>query len=106
MNAGAAYVVFGFDTRLTVGGDGKSLTITENDGDIVTLRLSAEGLSVYDIQLAPDGSIASLDLTDRFQLSGEIDNLFNRTYYANSYAQLWVTPGAPRTFNVRATYRF
>ena len=48
----------------------------------------------------------AVDLTEAFQLSAEVDNLFNRTYYPNSYAQLWVTPGAPRTFDVKATYRF
>ena len=103
------------------------INVPKNSGTLMLMRdfsfgealLNAGGAATYvSRQLGETGTtfylpsytlvkvFASLDLTDRFQLSGEIDNLFNRTYYANSYAQLWVTPGAPRTFNVRATYRF
>ncbi|MGK5042821.1 TonB-dependent siderophore receptor [Janthinobacterium sp. GB1R12] len=40
----------------------------------------------------------------RFALS--VENLFNRSYYASSYSQLWVAPGAERTLNLNAHYRF
>ena len=30
-------------------------------------------------------------------LFGTIANLFDANWYANSYSQLWVQPGAPRT---------
>jgi iron complex outermembrane receptor protein len=40
----------------------------------------------------------------RFALS--VENLFNRSYYASSYSQLWVAPGAERMVNLNAHYRF
>jgi hypothetical protein len=61
-DAGAAYVIYGFDPRVTMSGNGKTFTFTEADGDVVTLKLSQAGLRPQDIQLADDGSIASLDL--------------------------------------------
>ncbi len=45
----------------------------------------------------------AIDLTERVQLSGDITNLFDERYYANSYSRVWVMPGAPRT--ARATLR-
>jgi iron complex outermembrane receptor protein len=35
-----------------------------------------------------------------------VENLFNRSYYASSYSQLWVAPGAERTLTLNAHYRF
>jgi hypothetical protein len=74
-NAGAAYVVYGLDTRVTIDPSGNAITITEADGDIVTLQLSQSGLSPRDIVLAPDGSIRSLDLT-RFAPPSPIGGAF------------------------------
>lgn len=48
----------------------------------------------------------SLELSDGVKLSADVSNLLNETYYASSYAQLWIQPGAPRSFNVRATFNF
>jgi hypothetical protein len=62
-NSGSAYIVYGFDTRLTVTAGGQVVSLTDADGDIVTLKLSQGGLSAQDIVLAPDGTIASIDLT-------------------------------------------
>lgn len=42
--------------------------------------------------------------TLRFSL--DIDNLFDKTYYASSYDVYWVTPGAPRTITVGMQARF
>jgi iron complex outermembrane receptor protein len=50
--------------------------------------------------------VANYEVTDKLQLSAQIDNLFNTIYYPNSYAQLWVNPGAPREFTLRGTYKF
>lgn len=36
----------------------------------------------------------------------EVDNLFDETYYTNSFADVWVQPGAPRSFRLSATYQF
>jgi iron complex outermembrane receptor protein len=40
------------------------------------------------------------------KLSAEVHNLFDKTYYPASYSQLWIQPGSPRTFTVRAAYSF
>lgn len=50
--------------------------------------------------------LGSVQLTDHLEASAEITNLFNTTWYANSYASLWVYPGAPRTVMGRMRYRF
>jgi len=50
--------------------------------------------------------VGSLTLTDQVKLSADVNNLFNKQYYASSYAALWVQPGAPRTFTVRASFTF
>ena len=58
----------------------------------------------------PDYTIArvlgSVTLNENIKISANIDNLFNTRFYASSYAALWVQPGAPRTFAVRATFSF
>jgi iron complex outermembrane receptor protein len=39
-------------------------------------------------------------ITERLQLFGTVSNLFDAHWYANSYTQLWVQPGAPRTATI------
>ena len=36
----------------------------------------------------------------------DVDNLFDKTFYTNSYADVWVEPGAPRRFRLTASYSF
>lgn len=36
----------------------------------------------------------------------DVDNLFDETYYTDSFANVWVQPGAPRTFRVSAQFSF
>ena len=36
----------------------------------------------------------------------DLDNLFDETFYTNSFADVWVQPGTPRWFRVSATYSF
>jgi iron complex outermembrane receptor protein len=50
--------------------------------------------------------LASFDVTDNLRVSGTIDNLFDERWFSNSYSALWTFPGAPRSFSVRANYRF
>lgn len=50
--------------------------------------------------------IGSFDVTERLRISGNIDNLFNKRWFANSYSALWTYPGAPRSFSIRANYHF
>ncbi len=50
--------------------------------------------------------LASYASNARLRLALSVENLFNRSYYASSYSQLWVAPGAERTLNLNAHYRF
>jgi iron complex outermembrane receptor protein len=50
--------------------------------------------------------IGSVDVADNITVSGNVDNLFNKRWFANSYSALWTFPGSPRSFSVRAQYRF
>lgn len=51
-------------------------------------------------------AFAAYDVTPSLTLRAEVDNLVDETWYANSYSQLWVQPGTPRSFRVSAAYRF
>ncbi|WP_340265075.1 TonB-dependent siderophore receptor [Sphingobium mellinum] len=50
--------------------------------------------------------LGSFNVTDQIKISADVNNLFNKKYYASSYAALWVQPGTPRAFTVRATFDF
>lgn len=45
-------------------------------------------------------------LTPQLKLSAEVNNLFDKTYYPASYSRMWILPGTPRTFTLKATYSF
>lgn len=44
--------------------------------------------------------------TESLKITVDVDNLFDKEYYASSYARLWVAPGTPRSYTIRAQYRF
>ena len=50
--------------------------------------------------------LASYAPNARLRVALNVENLFNRSYYASSYSQLWVAPGAERTMTLNAHYRF
>lgn len=49
---------------------------------------------------------AELSLTDSLTVRAEIDNVFDETYYTNSFSQLWIQPGMPRNFMMAVNLRF
>jgi len=49
---------------------------------------------------------ANWTIAERVELTGEVKNLFNTTYYTNSFAALWVQPGSPRSGSVGVRVRF
>lgn len=49
---------------------------------------------------------ASYAPSARVLLSLNIDNLFDKTYYASSYSQLWVAPGTARSATFNVDYKF
>ncbi|MFN9729756.1 MAG: TonB-dependent siderophore receptor [Pseudomonadota bacterium] len=51
-------------------------------------------------------AFAAWDVSEAVTLGAEIDNLFDETYYTNSFSRLWVRPGEPRTWRLTANWRF
>lgn len=47
-----------------------------------------------------------VNVTHNVTLRLDIDNLFDETFYTNSFANVWVEPGAPRRARLTATYNF
>ena len=66
----------------------------------VSSRLGATGTDFY----LPDHTLfrvfGEVDVLEGVTLFGTVANLFDADWYANSYSQLWVQPGAPRTANI------
>ena len=50
--------------------------------------------------------VSSYTVNKHLRLSLDIDNLFNKAYYASSYSSLWVYPGTERKFTATAQYKF
>ncbi|MEO8103647.1 MAG: TonB-dependent receptor [Betaproteobacteria bacterium] len=50
--------------------------------------------------------LATYEVTRNFSVTGEVTNLTDKVYYPASFAALWVSAGAPRQFQIRATYKF
>jgi iron complex outermembrane recepter protein len=48
----------------------------------------------------------NIEVAEGIQLFGDVKNLFNETYYTNSFARLWVRPGDPRTATVGVRVKF
>jgi len=44
--------------------------------------------------------------SERFSVRVDVDNLFDETFYTNSFADVWVQPGAPRQYRLTASYSF
>lgn len=49
---------------------------------------------------------STVELTQKLQLSLNINNLFNEQYFPSSYSALWTQPGSPRTVFLKMRYRF
>ena len=43
---------------------------------------------------------------EHLKVTVDVDNLFDKEYYPSSYARLWVAPGTPRSYTIRALYSF
>ena len=50
--------------------------------------------------------LGSYTLDKHLQLSLDVDNLFDKTFYTSSYSQVWVYPGSGRKFTLTAQYKF
>jgi len=47
-----------------------------------------------------------IEPVENISLRLDVDNLFDETFYTNSFADVWVEPGTPRRFRVTAAYNF
>lgn len=50
--------------------------------------------------------VAYWRLNPTLRLTLDVDNLFDKTYYASSYSRVWVTPGTARTITLGLQARF
>lgn len=50
--------------------------------------------------------VASYSPNPRLRFALDIDNLFNKTYYASAYSTVWVNPGADRQVTLNLRYKF
>ena len=50
--------------------------------------------------------IAAYAPDKRWRIALNVDNLFDRRYYASSYSRLWVMPGSTRTATATLSYRY
>lgn len=51
-------------------------------------------------------AFGEIEPRDGLSLRLDIDNLFDETFYTNSFANVWVQPGTPRRWRFTATYAF
>ena len=51
-------------------------------------------------------AFTNVDVTEHISIFADVKNLFNETYYTNSFARLWVAPGSPRAVSAGARVRF
>ena len=82
--------------KLTLGGGAK----------YVGRRLGETGTNFYLPAYTLVRLLATYEVTSKLSVTGEVTNLTDKVYYPASFAALWVYPGAPRQFQVRATYKF
>lgn len=90
----------------------KSLSIADRPAEIgggVLFVGERNGWVGSDFTL-PDYSTVRLfgevEAVDGLVMRLDVDNLFDETFYTNSYANVWVEPGAPRRFRLTARYAF
>ncbi len=48
----------------------------------------------------------SFEINEQFKVRFDLDNIFDTYYIANSYADVWTMPGAPRNWRVTLSGRF
>lgn len=79
----------------------------ERLGEMRTQAQAAGGAPAF---MLPGYAIGKLvgywQLTPRVRLSLDIDNLFDKTYFTNSYQRTWVSPGTPRTATLGLQAKF
>lgn len=82
--------------KLTVGGGAK----------YVSRRLGETGTNFFLPAYTLLNLQATYEVTRHLNVTVAVTNVADKVYYPASYAAIWVAPGAPREFQIRATYKF
>lgn len=85
------------DDTLQIGGGVNYISKRLGETGVTSFRLPS-----YTLVRA----FASYEVSESFKIAAEVDNLFDKHYYPSAYSRVWVTPGTPRAFTVRGTYKF
>jgi iron complex outermembrane receptor protein len=68
---------------------------------------SRNGFTGFDFELPSYTTVrafAQVEIVEGLVLRADIDNIFDTVFFTNSFADVWIQPGAPRTF--RGSLRF
>lgn len=81
--------------------------VGERAGEARTQAEAAAALTLFRLPAYTTAKlVAYYTLNDRFALSLDVDNLFDREHYVSSVMRTWVTPGEARRFTLGAQVRF
>ena len=69
-------------------------------------RLGWTGFDFFLPSFTTFRAFAQVEPVDGLAIRLDVDNIFNETFYTNSFADVWVEPGAPRRFRLTASYAF
>lgn len=72
----------------------------------VSKRLGETATSFYLPGYTLVRAFARVEVMEGLEVFGDVKNLFDETYYTNSFARLWVAPGNPRAFTIGARASF
>jgi iron complex outermembrane receptor protein len=85
--------------------DGHKLTVGAG-AKYISRRLGETGTKFYLPGYTLFRLFGTYQVTKNLSVTAEVNNLFDKVYYPASYAAIWIAPGAPREYQLRATYKF
>jgi iron complex outermembrane receptor protein len=88
---------------LSVGG--RTLTLGAG-AKYVSERLGQVGTTYYLPAYTLVRAMATYQVSEKFKITGDVTNLFDKQYYPTSFYALWTAVGEPRQFQLRANYAF
>lgn len=69
-------------------------------------RLGQTGTDFFLPSYTTVRAFAEIEPVNNLTVRVAVDNLFDKEFYTNSFAEVWVEPGAPQRFRLTAAYRF
>ncbi|WP_338517727.1 TonB-dependent siderophore receptor [Alteromonas gracilis] len=69
-------------------------------------RLGQTGTDFFLPSYTTVRAFAEIEPINNLTVRVAVDNLFDKEFYTNSFADVWVEPGAPQRFRLTAAYRF